>query len=54
VTQGMPREQIKNAFAAATWDAERCIALEPAWAEGYALKGSLEVSTMEYHKARPW
>jgi hypothetical protein len=41
-------------FATATEDAERCIALEPRWTEGYAVKGSVELRTMHYHKARPW
>ena len=43
-----------GAFAAAIEDAARCIALEPAWGGGYALKGSVELRTMEYHKARLW
>ena len=41
-------------FSAATEDAERCIALEPAWGNGYWLKSSVELLTMEYHMARPW
>jgi tetratricopeptide (TPR) repeat protein len=42
-----------GAFAAALEDAERCIALEPAWSKGYSRKGHVELLTKEYAKARP-
>jgi hypothetical protein len=32
-----------GAFAAAIEDAERCIALEPAWSKGYSRKGHVEL-----------
>ena len=42
-----------GAFAAAIEDAERCIALEPAWGKGYSRKGYAELSTAQYAQARP-
>ena len=42
-----------GAFAAAIEDAERCIALEPAWGKGYSRKGHVELLTKQYAKARP-
>jgi len=41
------------AFAAAVADAERCIALDPTWVEGYWRKGDVELPTKDYHRARP-
>ena len=40
-----------GAFAAAIEDAERCIALEPAWFKGYSRKGRVEFLTREYRTA---
>jgi stress-induced-phosphoprotein 1 len=42
-----------GAFAAAIEDAERCIALEPAWSKGYSRKGRVKLLTQEYAEARP-
>ena len=42
-----------GAFAAAMEDAERCIALEPAWGKGYSRKGHVELLTKEYGAVRP-
>jgi hypothetical protein len=42
-----------GAFGAAIEDAERCIALEPAWGKGYWRKGHAEHLTKEYVKASP-
>jgi stress-induced-phosphoprotein 1 len=41
-----------GAFAAAIEDAERCIALEPAWGKGYSRKGHVELLTEQYAMAR--
>jgi tetratricopeptide (TPR) repeat protein len=42
-----------GAFAAAIEDAERCIALDPAWGKGYSRKGHAELLTKQYAQARP-
>jgi len=42
-----------GAFAAAIEDAERCIALEPAWVKGYSRKGHVELLAEKYCEARP-
>jgi hypothetical protein len=42
-----------GAFAAVIEDAERCIALEPAWGKGYTRKGYVEMLTKKYAQARP-
>jgi hypothetical protein len=42
-----------GAFAAAIEDAERFIALEPAWTKGYSRKGHVGLLTEEYGMARP-
>jgi tetratricopeptide (TPR) repeat protein len=42
-----------GAFAAAIEDANRCIALEPAWGKGYSRKGLAELLTGQYAKTRP-
>jgi tetratricopeptide (TPR) repeat protein len=42
-----------GAFAAAIEDAERCIALEPAWGKGYSRKGRVELLTKKYATAWP-
>ena len=42
-----------GAFSAAIEDAERCIALEPAWVKGYSRKGHVELLTKKYGEARP-
>ena len=42
-----------GAFATAIEDAERCIALEPAWVKGYTRKGRVELLTEQYAEARP-
>jgi len=52
VNRAACREML-GAFAAAIEDAERCIALDPEWAEGYWRKGGLELLAKDYHTARP-
>jgi len=42
-----------GAYAAAIEDAERCIALEPAWGKGYSRKGCAERLAQQYGTARP-
>ena len=44
---------VLGAFAAAIEDAQRSIALEPAWVEGYVRKGDVELVTQQYDTARP-
>jgi len=42
-----------GADAAAIEDAERCIALEPTWGEGYWHKGHVQFLAQQYGTARP-
>ena len=42
-----------GAFGAAIEDAERCIALEPAWVKGYLRKGCAELHTEHFSQERP-
>jgi hypothetical protein len=42
-----------GAFSAAIADAEKCIALEPAWGKGYWRKGHVALITEQYAMARP-
>jgi hypothetical protein len=42
-----------SAYAAASEDADRCIALEPAWGKGYSRRAYVMLLTKEYGLARP-
>ena len=42
-----------GAYAAAIEDADRCIALKPAWGEGYWRKGHVQFLAHQYGSARP-
>jgi stress-induced-phosphoprotein 1 len=42
-----------GAYASAIEDAERSIALEPAWGKGYSRKGHVELLAEQYEQERP-